>query len=122
MRNPAFGIPSSLIFFFFSSRRRHTRYIGDWSSDVCSSDLGEITLASPGCSYTLDTATLEGPCEMYGIQIGRASCRERVYISVVAAPLKKNARGMVYELESKTIRTPRVIPELVHCALGLLVI
>src|ERR1017187_3863455 len=24
---------------FFSSRRRHTRYIGDWSSDVCSSDL-----------------------------------------------------------------------------------
>src|SRR5437764_3799793 len=27
------------IFFFFSSRRRHTRYIGDWSSDVCSSDL-----------------------------------------------------------------------------------
>src|SRR5437762_14131048 len=27
--------------FFFSSRRRHTRYIGDWSSDVCSSDLAE---------------------------------------------------------------------------------
>src|SRR5437764_4330434 len=26
-------------FFFFSRRRRHTRYIGDWSSDVCSSDL-----------------------------------------------------------------------------------
>src|SRR5437764_6113581 len=29
----------SFFFFFFSSRRRHTRYIGDWSSDVCSSDL-----------------------------------------------------------------------------------
>src|SRR5438876_5476231 len=28
-----------LIFFFFSSRRRHTRWTGDWSSDVCSSDL-----------------------------------------------------------------------------------
>src|SRR5437879_7455972 len=28
-----------LYVFFFSSRRRHTRYIGDWSSDVCSSDL-----------------------------------------------------------------------------------
>src|SRR5437879_9045919 len=28
-----------MFFFFFSSRRRHTRYIGDWSSDVCSSDL-----------------------------------------------------------------------------------
>src|SRR5437762_3271828 len=28
--------------FFFSSRRRHTRYIGDWSSDVCSSDLSPV--------------------------------------------------------------------------------
>src|SRR3712207_8932642 len=28
-----------LDFFFFSSRRRHTRYWRDWSSDVCSSDL-----------------------------------------------------------------------------------
>src|SRR5690625_4477977 len=27
--------------FFFSSRRRHTRWPRDWSSDVCSSDLGE---------------------------------------------------------------------------------
>src|SRR5690348_9495256 len=27
------------IMFFFSSRRRHTRWTGDWSSDVCSSDL-----------------------------------------------------------------------------------
>src|SRR5256885_15273820 len=30
---------SVLVFFFFSSRRRHTRLQGDWSSDVCSSDL-----------------------------------------------------------------------------------
>src|SRR5256885_10562038 len=31
-------------FFFFSSRRRHTRLQGDWSSDVCSSDLtGKVT-------------------------------------------------------------------------------
>src|SRR6266850_3118453 len=33
-------------FFFFSSRRRHTRLQGDWSSDVCSSDLrgvGEVS-------------------------------------------------------------------------------
>src|SRR5438445_9269580 len=28
-----------LMYFFFSSRRRHTRYWRDWSSDVCSSDL-----------------------------------------------------------------------------------
>src|SRR5437867_9847594 len=30
-------------FFFFSSRRRHTRSYGDWSSDVCSSDLARGT-------------------------------------------------------------------------------
>src|SRR5690625_1026371 len=29
-----------IFFFFFSSRRRHTRWPRDWSSDVCSSDLG----------------------------------------------------------------------------------
>src|SRR2546427_7060222 len=28
-----------MVFFFFSSRRRHTRFDCDWSSDVCSSDL-----------------------------------------------------------------------------------
>src|SRR5438034_2624276 len=32
-----------VFFFFFSSRRRHTRSLCDWSSDVCSSDLGELT-------------------------------------------------------------------------------
>src|SRR2546426_12647809 len=31
------------VFFFFSSRRRHTRLQGDWSSDVCSSDLAVFT-------------------------------------------------------------------------------
>src|SRR6266581_3839397 len=30
---------AQLAMFFFSSRRRHTRWTGDWSSDVCSSDL-----------------------------------------------------------------------------------
>src|SRR6266487_5291209 len=35
--------------FFFSSRRRHTRWTGDWSSDVCSSDLGP-----PGASCLQD--------------------------------------------------------------------
>src|SRR4051794_34900999 len=34
-RGPASNSPV----FFFSSRRRHTRWTGDWSSDVCSSDL-----------------------------------------------------------------------------------
>src|SRR6266581_8513498 len=31
-----------VLIFFFSSRRRHTRWTGDWSSDVCSSDLAEL--------------------------------------------------------------------------------
>src|SRR5205814_2904867 len=34
------------VVFFFSSRRRHTRCLSDWSSDVCSSDLGEGAVAS----------------------------------------------------------------------------
>src|SRR5690606_40104101 len=34
-----------ILVFFFSSRRRHTRFSRDWSSDVCSSDLVEVTNA-----------------------------------------------------------------------------
>src|SRR5256885_6670607 len=90
------------VFFFFSSRRRHTRLQGDWSSDVCSSDLigvarrvavvdvGEdapppLVLINPRivpASDVLETA--EEGClsipDVYGDveQIGRASCRERV--------------------------------------------
>src|SRR5690606_40545206 len=33
------GLAEGELFFFFSSRRRHTRFSRDWSSDVCSSDL-----------------------------------------------------------------------------------
>src|SRR5690606_40507948 len=36
--------------FFFSSRRRHTRFSRDWNSDVCSSDLGAATFAPAGNS------------------------------------------------------------------------
>src|SRR5258706_8154600 len=38
--------------FFFSSRRRHTRLVSDWSSDVCSSDLYCYPLPT-GC-YEID--------------------------------------------------------------------
>src|SRR6266498_4355616 len=34
-------VVDNYFFFFFSSRRRHTRCGRDWSSDVCSSDLGQ---------------------------------------------------------------------------------
>src|SRR5256885_3610128 len=37
-------------FFFFSSRRRHTRLQGDWSSDVCSSDLDATRVTRGNCS------------------------------------------------------------------------
>src|SRR5439155_13994166 len=55
--------PLSSVFFFFSSRRRHTRWPRDWSSDVCSSDLdvfrlllGALSLgalAAVGTAYAL---------------------------------------------------------------------
>src|SRR5690606_40475541 len=34
----------AVCFFFFSSRRRHTRFSRDWSSDVCSSDLENMKI------------------------------------------------------------------------------
>src|SRR5436190_17155692 len=37
--------------FFFSSRRRHTRSLCDWSSDVCSSDLYELALFKLGWTF-----------------------------------------------------------------------
>src|SRR5690348_18315663 len=43
--------------FFFSSRRRHTRWTGDWSSDVCSSDL--LTLGDRAWRDALKTAELD---------------------------------------------------------------
>src|SRR5256885_12353168 len=40
------------LFFFFSSRRRHTRLQGDWSSDVCSSDLDVWNRTEVGISVS----------------------------------------------------------------------
>src|SRR6266699_6267177 len=42
------GKKGSCVFFFFSSRRRHTRCGRDWSSDVCSSDLGPVQVPVEG--------------------------------------------------------------------------
>src|SRR2546430_11000876 len=38
------GVASSVSFFFLSSRRRHTIFDCDWSSDVCSSDLRRLRI------------------------------------------------------------------------------
>src|SRR5690349_23524353 len=46
------------IFFFFSSRRRHTRSLRDWSSDVCSSDLLEAE-SEVDANFGIDEFTLE---------------------------------------------------------------
>src|SRR5690625_6956174 len=80
-------------FFFISSRRRHTRWPRDWSSDVCSSDLiadgvvhlpgGRTCPVAPmiGC---IGVAAADGEMSTVmpsyptgGNKIGRASCRER---------------------------------------------
>src|SRR5438034_4322953 len=50
--------PSSLIF-FFSSRRRHTRSLCDWSSDVCSSDL-TLYRSSDGGNTWSEVPALDG--------------------------------------------------------------
>src|SRR3712207_7423041 len=55
------------IFFFFSSRRRHTRYWRDWSSDVCSSDLGhqaEGGLGQPQVGVLGEHAQVAGEGEL----------------------------------------------------------
>src|SRR5437870_8383162 len=93
-------------FFFFSSRRRHTRWPRDWSSDVCSSDLETFifilfvyfyfffpTFSLKGYMYSFVT-WLNCMSQGFGVQIilseiGRASCRERVYILVLIVSLKK---------------------------------
>src|SRR5205814_2785227 len=49
--------------FFFSSRRRHTRCLSDWSSDVCSSDIRKV--GSPLPTATLD-ACLAGDAVLLG--------------------------------------------------------
>src|SRR2546429_3799266 len=56
-----YSFPHGAIFFFFSSRRRHTRFSRDWSSDVCSSDLlrdaqlwTAKTVRNTGLAVTID--------------------------------------------------------------------
>src|SRR3984885_7751345 len=74
--------------FFFASRRRHTRCGRDWSSDVCSSDLETARLYGPAAYMNLPSpngmTNDEKEPDPSHLEIGRASCRERVEISEVA--------------------------------------
>src|SRR6266446_8807718 len=50
-----------MIIFFFSSRRRHTRLQGDWSSDVCSSDLANADSICAGAGSGPVAVTVTSP-------------------------------------------------------------
>src|SRR2546427_5822850 len=52
------------MFFFFSSRRRHTRFDCDWSSDVCSSDLARMSGATLAALLALQAPT-DGGAALY---------------------------------------------------------
>src|ERR1039457_7310000 len=56
--------------FFFSSRRRHTRLQGDWSSDVCSSDLFDLQDSwSKGMTERPDLLQARLNVEQQGIEV-----------------------------------------------------
>src|SRR5690348_17466601 len=55
--------------FFFSSRRRHTRWTGDWSSDVCSSDLG-IDIDGEGRVRSVVTSDGTVPADVVVLGLG----------------------------------------------------
>src|SRR5207248_8173774 len=72
-------------FFFFSSRRRHTRSYGDWSSDVCSSDLY-------GCAAHPDSPGRSRSTRFAARKIPGAICLQRPP-SIHFAPLPETEPG-----------------------------
>src|SRR5471030_3034579 len=54
------GIASNSVIIFFSSRRRHTRCLSDWSSDVCSSDISVLLFEVLGRLYGKNTKMVSG--------------------------------------------------------------
>src|SRR5256886_12619901 len=71
------GLLSAHYLFFFSSRRRHTRFDCDWSSDVCSSDLVMDFFAPPivfpNVTYTNQSALSTSAAHAQTKQIGSFS-------------------------------------------------
>src|SRR5439155_18963598 len=77
--------------FFFSSRRRHTSWPRDWSSDVCSSDLKEPRVGneSAGTVFVLRT-----PRESrYVMGHDRFSTRIRCFSAMMRDPLRSERHG-----------------------------
>src|SRR5690348_17818151 len=88
-----------LVLFFFSSRRRHTRWTGDWSSDVCSSDLGagDIAVITPVADVILSAVPRErtgsaAAVNGAAIQIGGA-----LGTAVLSTVLMAVARAVYYQ-------------------------
>src|SRR5437763_15707383 len=84
-----------LSFFFFSSRRRHTRYIGDWSSDVCSSDL---------TSTALVMVMTVGLAFFYGGLVRPKNALNTMMMSIVALGLRSEERRVGKEGRSRGAR------------------
>src|SRR5438445_7458751 len=55
--------------FFFSSRRRHTRYWRDWSSDVCSSDLFNQVTGVTDAEKATAKAKIKAAAKKFGIEV-----------------------------------------------------
>src|SRR5690625_6820193 len=72
-----------LLYLFFSSRRRHTRWPRDWSSDVCSSDL--FPRSSWNFSCAPDVADDYDPKNIEGIGTGMMTVQEATTRSVNTA-------------------------------------
>src|SRR5260370_32879694 len=81
----------------FARRRRHTIFKCDWSSDVCSSDL--YTATSGTLTFSPGQTVKNIPVDITDDttpEIGRASCRERVKISVAAVSLIKKQQTITH--------------------------
>src|SRR5207248_4778654 len=98
--------------FFFSSRGRHTRSYGDWSSDVCSSDLTAASASSgPAPAASWWPWASRTPARATPSEIGRASCRERVSTWEVADDRKKKVaeRIVTVRYRGETTDAPHIV-------------
>src|ERR1035438_10806428 len=84
-----------LCFFFFSSRRRHTRCLSDWSSDVCSSDLFDsYTAAAKVTEAQLKAAQDRVRFSEQGIATARAGAEAaRARVQQTQAELAQSTAG-----------------------------
>src|SRR5690606_36342307 len=69
---------------FFSSRRRHTRFSRDWSSDVCSSDLEVVTGVQRRRRYSVrEKAELVALCDQPGMSVSLVARRHGISPSLL---------------------------------------